>query len=121
MKNSYTINLFNLDGFEEFSKDLDKLVDALDSKDFMNFLADKCMEEVKRITSEKLRTENYTTDYRSNHKRRVTEKKITIKNNSMVDLSHLSPETLARYPNGLSLAKIIEFGTGIPRDRQFRF
>ena len=118
MKNSYTINLFDLDGFEEFSKDLDELVDALDSKEFMKFLADKCMAEVKRITSEKLRTEDYSTDYRSNHRRRVTDKKITISNSTMVDLSHLSPETLARYPNGLSLAKIIEFGTGIPRNRQ---
>lgn len=118
MKNSYTINLFDLDGFEEFSKDLDELVDALDSKEFMRFLADKCMEEVKRITNERLRTEDYSTDYRSNHRQRVTDKKITISNSSMVDLSHLSPETLARYPNGLSLAKIIEFGTGIPRNRQ---
>lgn len=117
MKNSYTINLFDLSGFNEFSKDLDKLVEALDSKEFMKFLADKCMAELKRITNDKLRVEDYSTDYRNNHRRRVTEKTVTISNNSMVDLSHLSPETLARYPNGLSLAKIIEFGTGIPRNR----
>lgn len=120
MDKSYTINLFNLDGFDKFSKDLNKLVKALDSKEFMKFLADKCMAELKVITNNKLRTENYSTDYRSNHRRRVNGKSITISNNSMVDLSHLSEETLARYPNGLSLAKIIEFGTGIPRNRQFR-
>ena len=120
MKNTYTINLFSLDGFDKFSKDLDKLVQALDSEGFMKFLGDKCIEEVKRITANKLRTENFTTGYRSNHKRRVNGKTVTISNNSMVDLSELSPETLARYANGLSLAKIIEFGTGIPRNKYAR-
>ena len=38
MDKSYTINLFNLDGFDKFSKDLNKLVEALDSKEFMKFL-----------------------------------------------------------------------------------
>lgn len=117
MKNEYIINLFDLDGLDEFSKDLEKLVKALDSDDFMKFLADKCMEEVKEITNNKLRTEDYETDYRSNHKKKINGKTITISNNSMVDLSHLKESTLARYPNGLSLAKIIEFGTGIPRNR----
>lgn len=118
MKKSYSINLFDLDGFKEFSKDLDNLVKALDSEEFMNFLANKCMEELKIITANKLRTEDYSTDYRSNHKKRISGKKIRLSNNSMVDLSHLSEETQSRYPNGLSLAKIIEFGTGIPRNRR---
>lgn len=118
MKKSYNINLFDLDGFDEFQKDLNKLTDALDSKEFMQFLANKCMEELNRITNVKLRSEDYSTDYRSSHKKRVTANKITIRNDSNVDLSHLSEKTLARYPNGLSLAKIIEFGTGIPRNRQ---
>ena len=113
--------VFSPRNFENSSKDLNKLIEVLDSKEFVKFIADKCMEEVKRITNEKLRTENYSTDYRSNHRRRVTDKKITISNNSMVDLSNLSSETLARYADGLSLAKIIEFGTGIPRNRQFGF
>lgn len=117
MKRSYSIDMFDLDGFDEFSEDLDKLLKALDSEEFMEFLAKKCMEEVKRITNERLRTENYTTDYRSNHKYSIDGNVLTISNDSMVDLSEVSEETLANYPNGLSLAKIVEFGVGAPRRR----
>ena len=31
----------------------------------------------------------------------------------MADLSGLSPETLNNYPNGFSIAKAVEYGTGI--------
>lgn len=117
MEKSYTINLFNLDGFEAFFKDLKELINNVDSKEFMDFIAKKCLDEVHRITDQKLRTEEYSTDYRTKHKKKVSGKKITIRNDSEVDLSHLSEETLTRYAGGLSLAKIIEFGTGIPRNR----
>lgn len=117
MDKSYTINLFDLDGFDKFSKDLDELIKSLDSKEFLEFLAKKCLDEVHRITDQKLRTERYATDYRSKHKRKISGKKITIRNDSQVDLSHLSEQTRSRYAGGLSLAKIIEFGTGIPRNR----
>ena len=66
---------------------------------------------------QKLRTEDYETDYRENNNYETTKDQVRIYNDSMVDLSNLSPETLANYPQGLSLAKLIEFGTGIPRNR----
>ena len=120
MDKSYTINLFDLDGLDKFSKDLEELIKLLDNKEFLEFISKKCLDEVRRITDQRLRTENYSTDYRAKHKRKISGKRITIRNDSQVDLSHLSEETRARYAGGLSLAKIIEFGTGIPRNRQFR-
>ena len=127
MKKSYTINLFDLSGFKEFSKDLDKLVDALDSKEFMEFLAEKCIMELHRISNERLggiKEDDVTYEevdkYRSNHKVQIGEKSVKISNNTMADLSHLSDKTLNNYPNGISIAKLIEFGMGIPRNRRRR-
>ena len=43
MDKSYTINLFNLDGFNKFSKDLDELIKLLDSKEFLECIFKKCL------------------------------------------------------------------------------
>ena len=113
----YEINIFDLNQVKDLEKNFSKLEDGLNSEDFMVFLADKCMVELNKIIDKELRTEEYETEYRDNNKYETTKNQIRISNDSMVDLSHLSPETLLNYPEGLSLAKIIEFGTGIPRRR----
>lgn len=113
----YEINIFDLEQIQGIEKKLSKLDEALQSEDFMVFLADKCMVELNKIIDKELRTEGYETEYRDNNNYETKQGQVRIYNDSMVDLSNLSPETLLRYPEGLSLAKIIEFGTGIPRRR----
>lgn len=113
----YEVDIFDIDSIKEMEKDFSKLEQKLNSEDFMIFLAEKCMKELNTIIDKELRTEGYETEYRDNNKYETTKDQITISNDSMVDLSNVSPETLINYPDGLSLAKIIEFGTGIPRNR----
>lgn len=120
MKRYYKIDLFDPNTYDYLIDDLEKLSDALGSKDFMNFIADKCILELNRISNEKLdgiREDDVTyseiNKYRSNHKVDVGDDFVIISNDTMADLSHLTDKTKANYPEGLSIAKVIEFGTGV--------
>lgn len=116
----YTLNIYDLKDYEKAIKALNKLSDIFQSKELLDYLGNKCLDEVKKITDEKLKSgEDYipSTEYRSNHKMDISGGTITISNETMADLSNLKEETLANYSEGLSLSKLIEFGTGIPRNR----
>ena len=113
----YEIDIFNPKQLEKLEKAFGDIEEMLQSLDLMNFIADKCMKELNSIIDTELRTEGYETEYRANNNYETTKEQIHIFNDSMVDLSELSEETRSYYENGLSLAKIIEFGTGIPRYR----
>ena len=123
MGKKYKINLFDLDSYDKTLKDFNKLKSALASPKFMEFLAEKCIMELSRISNERLggiREDDVTYEevdkYRSNHKVQITEKSVKISNNTMADLSHLSDKTLNNYPDGISIAQLIEFGMGVPRN-----
>lgn len=113
----YEIDLFNLDQLKDFEEVCSNIQDILHSEEFMIFIAEKSMKELNTIIDKELRTEEYETEYRDNNNYETSIDQIRIYNDSMVDLSEVSEETLMNYPEGLSLAKIIEFGTGIPRNR----
>lgn len=120
MERYYNIDLFNPDSYDVFIENLRKLSDSLNTKEFMNFIADKCILELNRISNERLdgiKEEDVTyaevNKYRNNHKVDVGDDYVIISNDTMADLSHLSDKTLANYPEGLSIAKVIEFGTGV--------
>lgn len=110
----YEIDIFDEKQLENLENVFGNIKQALESEEFMNFLALKCMEELKLIIDTNLGNEEYTTDYRESNKYEVSKDQIRIFNDSMVDLSELSDETATYYSEGLSLAKIIEFGTGVP-------
>jgi len=112
----YEVNIFDLKQLKELENRFSNLEEMLNSEQFMIFLADKCMVELNKIIDKELRTEEYETDYRDNNNYETSKEQIRIYNDSMVDLSSVSEQTLMNYPEGLSLAKLIEFGTGIPRN-----
>lgn len=120
MEKSYDIeiDIFDLDSVKQFENTIKDLKERLKSPDLMKFLAKKCLDELDIIMAQKLRTEDYTTNYRESNKYEINGDELTIYNDSKVDLSELSEEALSRYPEGLSLSKLIEFGTGIPRYRK---
>lgn len=113
----YEVDIFDEKQLKSLENVFHNVRESLDSEEFMDFIALKCMKELNQIIDTNLRTEEYTTEYRDNNNYQTSKDEIRIYNDSMVDLSNLSPKTAANYPNGLSLAKIIEFGTGIPRNR----
>lgn len=112
----YEIDIFDDKSLKMLENLFSKLTDTLYSEEFMIYLAEKCMKELNSIIDAKLSTEEYTTEYRDNNNYETSKDKIRIYNDSMVDLSELSSETAQYYPQGLSLAKLVEFGTGIPRN-----
>ena len=117
MAKKYEIDIFDVENIKMAQNELSKVKDILNSESFMVFLAEKCMVELNNIIDKNLRTEDYETDYRENNNYETTKEQVRIYNDSMVDLSNVSEKTLINYPDGLSLAKLIEFGTGIPRNR----
>ena len=115
MNTTYEYHL-SLDDMKKFKKQMLKIKEALNSQEFIYYLANKCYELLNKVTSEKLNTDEldmYIHTYRNNHQKKVIDNDIYLWNETMVDLSSLSEETLENYPNGLSLAKIVEYGTGI--------
>lgn len=112
----YVINLFSLDQLKDFEDVCANIKQVLNTEEFMIFIAEKAMKELNAIIDKELRTEEYETEYRQSNNYSTKKGEIIIYNDSMVDLSGLSEKTLANYAEGLSLAKIIEFGTGIPRN-----
>ena len=124
MDKKYKVNLFEIDSFDTMLEDFNRLKKALASPQFMDFLAQKCILELSKISNEKLAgvkeddiTYTEVNKYRSNHKVKIGKNSVTISNDTMAEIGHLSETTLGNYPNGISIAKIIEFGTGIPRNR----
>lgn len=125
MNKKYKINLFDLDSYDTMLNDFKRLKEAISSQEFMDFLAEKCILELSRISNERLgdiREDDVTYEevnkYRSNHTVKVGKDFVRISNDTMAEIGHLSERTLDNYPNGISIAKIIEFGTGIPRNER---
>ena len=120
MNKEYEINIFNIESIKTAENLLSSISGALQSDELMKFLGNKCMMELNRICNEKLNDiKNWdvfseeVNKYKANHKLDVKQDELTISNDTMADLSHLSPSTLANYSEGFSIAKAIEFGTGI--------
>lgn len=118
MSKLYTYNLSH-DGVQSLIKSLNKIKSAMLGDDFIEYIGKLAYRELEEQTVKSLNTDledEYIHTYRSNHTMKIdyNEKSITLSNETMVDLSslNLSEETRANYPNGLSLAKIVEFGTG---------
>lgn len=106
-------NELNLNNIEK------KVQTLLESKEFYNFLGDKLLKEVKEITKQKV-TGNVDIDssrYASANQKKVTSSYIKIFNDSLItsaDVDESFREKFEQnYAGGLSLANIIEYGTGI--------
>lgn len=120
MAKKYEVDIFDLNQIKMLENQFSSLKKVLQSEDFMNFIGNKCMLELNRISNLKL--DGFTESdmamqevnkYRTRHKLEVKKDSLRISNDTMANLDHLSAKTLANYPEGFSIAKAIEFGTGI--------
>ena len=102
-------------GTKELSNTLKRLGDSFGSEEMMSYLGDKAERVLYKTTYENLSTveDLETSEYAKNHQKQVMKNKVILSNDTMADLSGLSPETLKNYPNGFSIAKAVEYGTGI--------
>jgi hypothetical protein len=115
-KKVYELSIVDL---KRLKKDIIEIGDILKSKEFLEFIAKKCVEKVKEISSTKLSAgaleNNDVTAYMQSHNYSIRGDTITLYNDSQIDVaskSWMSEETLANYNAQLSLGKIIEFGIG---------
>lgn len=97
----------------------DKLNEMLTSESFLKFIRDKSKQELDEITKLKLHDVEYeiASTYPASNKTKIGKDYIDLYNDSMVDLSEVSEKTLANYPDGLSMAKLVEYGTGVIGER----
>ena len=105
---------------KNLEKDLEELAKTFTKKEFRKFVGDKCIEELRNISNEELAgiDENDISfseliKYKMLHQMEVGEDYVLLFNDTMADLSHLSSETASKYPDGLSMAKLVEYGMGI--------
>ena len=115
-KKVYELSIVDL---KRLKKDIIEIGDILKSKEFLEFIAQKCVTKIKEISSTKLSAgaldNNDISSYMQSHKYTVRGQTITLYNDSQINVASktwMSEETRANYDVELSLAKIIEFGIG---------
>lgn len=93
----------------------DKITKLLNSRKFFSFLEKKCKAEISKITNQNISgiTDNDIGKYAASNKTEIGSDYLDLYNDSMVDISNLSEKTRMNYPEGLSLAKLVEYGTGV--------
>lgn len=102
-------------GLKEVVDSFKNLRDCLNSEEMMNYVGDKCERTLYKVTNDNLTSVDdlEVSEYARNHQKQIEGNRIILSNNTMADLSNLSLETQANYPNGFSIAQAIEYGTGI--------
>jgi len=105
---------------DELIVEIDKIPKIFSSKPFKEFIADKCLNVLNDIQSYSLG--DYDADntdisrYQNNHKVEYGNDYLLIFNDTNLDQGDMwwvSEETKEHYPDGISIAYIVEYGTGI--------
>lgn len=104
----------------------DNLEKIFTSKKFKNFIADKCLDELDSIMANNLSNfgdgEEHSgfiskvEEYKRNHKKEIGNDYILIYNETILtpeEMTWVSEKTKSNYPDGLSISKVIEYGTGL--------
>lgn len=119
---SYEYNLWSPTDLKALEKDIRNFNELFSKKKFREFIASKCMEELEDIQSytefpsEHSVFDEKVEEYIRSHKKEVKKSSVEIYNDTNLEQSEMywvSQKTLPNYPNGISIAKIIEYGTGI--------
>ena len=101
----------SIEGLTKTIADFNVLKKAFQSQGLKKYIGKRCLEEVKKITSEKIFSGETPDDsrYMSAHKVRINKNSIVIYNDSMIDVSE---KGWMENPYSISLAKIVEYGVG---------
>lgn len=101
-------------GIDECLTTFSSLQKLIKNYEFMEYISKKSKDTLDRITKQNISSFNKETNqYANGHQVEVNQEEIILFNNTKADLSHLSESTKANYPDGFSIAKAVEYGTGI--------
>ena len=119
---NYTFNI-ELSGIEELIDDIDNIYKLFKDKSFKMFIAEKCLESVRKISDRELNNisdadvlSSKLDEYKQNHKSEIGDGYIEISNSTILtpdEMEWVSESTKSRYGDGLSIAHVIEYGTGL--------
>ena len=109
-------SISQIENLEDLQKYIEKIIQALQSQEFFDYLSKKSRAVVDLVSSQNLNADEeqqYSHIYRVNHEVSVNMDEIVISNEVMIPVSAINPNIAMNYPNGFDLAKAIEYGTGI--------
>ena len=117
MSKNFQIELSE-DGFKDFAKKLDKIGKNLDSDDFNKFLMKKCRDMLEYIMhNEDVEGDQRGAEYIQGNHEETGKDYIRLFNDSEIDIDSqdtwLNDYGKSFYPSKLSLAELIEYGTGL--------
>lgn len=108
---------------ERFKRDLDAFKGVFNSPKFLDYLAEKCLEELRDICDYTLVDfmehsvfDAKVQEYERSHKKKIGENYILIYNDTTLtqdEMFWVSPTTKQNYPDGLSISYVLEYGTGL--------
>lgn len=117
-KNEY--DLSELLDVKHLEEDIDKLGKLFNTYNFRAYIGRKCikfLKEYSEVALGNIKNDDISSSeiekYKKAHQLKIGDDYIILFNDTMADLSHLSPKTIANYPEGLSIAQLIEYGMGI--------
>ena len=123
---SYLLNIKS--EYERFKKDLSSLSEIVRSEKFLEYLANKCIDELRDICSYSLigLSEHSAFDakieeYKRSHKKYIGKGFIVIYNGTTLaqdEMFWVSEKTRENYPDGFSIAYALEYGIGVPATPQ---
>ena len=119
----YTYDLNSRQDIKHLTDYLDLLGQLFRTKDFKTFIANKCLKELDDICSYTLVTfdehsvfDEKVGEYEKSHGKTIGSNYVMIYNDTKLaqdEMWWVSPKTRENYPHGISIAKIIEYGTGV--------
>lgn len=119
----YVYDLSNRQDISELTDYINLLGGLFANKNFKQYIANKCLNELKDICDYTLVTfdehsvfDAKVQEYEKSHGKEIGRDYIMIYNDTKLaqdEMWWVSPKTKENYPHGISIAKIIEYGTGI--------
>lgn len=122
---NYVYDLSKEQDVKKLFKELTNLETLFTSKKFKNYIANKCLEELAKLNNTLGsfgQGEEHDVflakieEYKRNHKKEIGDDYIIIFNDTTLEQSEMTwvnENTKIHYPEGISIAYIIEYGTGL--------
>lgn len=103
------------DGIGKLNTYILSIENAIQSQEFVEFIADKAKQTLLEVQNERLSTEDRGSEdeYRRSHRYKIERDRIYLFNHATISQDKMGESYRQFYPNGFDLAKAVEYGVGI--------